>query len=113
LVEIQKVSSAPSVTNPVLVRSIYFHGMRAWFPGPKAANQPASENSVSLTCPLKAGQTNGKATTQPQKVSSAPSVTNPVLVRSIYFHGMRAWFPGLSQKRTSTGFVTDGADETF
>ncbi|KAJ6179710.1 hypothetical protein N7519_010171 [Penicillium mononematosum] len=40
---------------------------------PKAANQPASENSVSLTGPLKAGQANDKATTQPQK----PAVLAP------------------------------------
>jgi hypothetical protein len=81
--ELMKPSEFPPRTNIGATTSVV--GPSVTSPkSPKAANQPASENSVSLTCPLKAGQTNGKATTQPQKpaVLAPSSVMAPPESRS-------------------------------
>jgi hypothetical protein len=81
--ELMKPSEFPPRTNIGATTSVV--GPSVTSPkSPKAANQPASENLVSLTCPLKAGQTNGKATTQPQKpaVLAPSSVMAPPESRS-------------------------------
>ncbi|CAG8161091.1 unnamed protein product [Penicillium nalgiovense] len=112
--ELMKPSEFPPRTNIRATTSVV--GPSVTSPkSPKAANQAASENSVSLTGPLKAGQTNDKVTTQPQKpvVLAPSSVTAPPESRSSKLGSTISISSPATQSLTNLTQPVDSVDSTI